>query len=255
MVLADNRITYVGHATLLLEMDGVRLLTDPLLRGRVLHLQRRSRAVAEEMYRNIDAVLISHLHWDHLDIASLRLLEQETQLIVPAGAAVLLRKRGFSNIQEIDAGDSISIGTLTIEATPAKHHVNPWLFGSSAPCLGYLVKGSQSIYFPGDTDLFPGMADLVKDLDVALIPVWGWGPNLGAGHMNPARAAEALTLLCPRIAIPIHWGTFYPRGVGWLRSNLLTEPPRLFAQEAAKRMPQVQIHILTPGDALDISKV
>jgi len=248
-----NQITYIGHATLLLEMDGVRLLTDPLLRDSVLHLQRRSISVKKSLYHNIDAVLISHLHLDHFDIPSLRLIGRETYLIVPAGVADLLHQRGFSNIKEMRSGDTARVGALTIVATHAKHDSRHPPFYPSTDCLGYLIKGSQKVYFPGDTDLFPGMVDMADDLDVALLPVWGWGPNLGPGHMNPQRAAEALTLLRPRIAIPIHWGTFYPRWLGWLRANLMIEPPQLFLQYAAKLMPDVDIHILTPGSSLPLS--
>jgi L-ascorbate metabolism protein UlaG (beta-lactamase superfamily) len=197
-------------------------------------------------------VLISHLHWDHLDIPSLRLLGLETRLLVPAGAAGLLNKRGFRNILEMQPGDTTQVGGLTIGATYAKHNGNILPSGSSTGCLGYLVKGSHRIYFAGDTDLFTGMADLSENLDVALLPVWGWGPNLGEGHMNPQRAAQALKLLRPCIAIPIHWGTFYPIGLGWLRPYLLVDPPQIFQREAAKLMPEVAIHILAPGSTLDL---
>jgi L-ascorbate metabolism protein UlaG (beta-lactamase superfamily) len=250
---AVNQITYIGHATLLLEIDGVRLLTDPLLRDRIFHLTRRSPPVRTSLFQQIDAVLISHLHRDHMDIPSLRLLGQEIPLIVPAGAADLLHKRGFKNIEEMRSKDTTRIGGLTIEATPAVHNNSHLPSGLSVGCLGFLIRGSQSIYFPGDTDVYPGMAGLADDLDVALLPVWGWGPNLGAGHMDPERAAEALTLLRPRIAIPIHWGTFYPLGLGWLRPHLMSEPPQIFKREAATQMPQVEIHILPPGSSLDLS--
>jgi L-ascorbate metabolism protein UlaG (beta-lactamase superfamily) len=253
-----NRITYVGHATVLLEMDGVRLLTDPLLRERVLHLQRRSAAVEASQYQDLDAVLISHLHGDHLDIPSLRSLGRETRLIVPAGAAGLLHKHGFGNIEEVNIGDEVRIRGLSIQATYAEHESRNFPPGRSAACLGYLIQGSQTVYFAGDTDLFPGMADLAnglaEGLEVALLPVWGWGPNLGRGHMDPKRAAEALTLLRPRVAIPIHWGTFYPRWLGWLRPHLLSEPPEIFREEAARRAPEVDVQILAPGSALDLSR-
>jgi L-ascorbate metabolism protein UlaG (beta-lactamase superfamily) len=248
-----NQITYIGHATLLFEMDGVRLLTDPILRDSVFHLHRRSASVSSSSYQNIDSVLISHLHRDHFDIPSLRMLGRETQLIVPAGAADLLRKKGFSNIDEMRPGDSARIGTLSVQATYAQHQSTYPPFGPSTEALGYLIRGTQSIYFPGDTDVFPGMADLADGLDVALLPVWGWGPNIGPGHMNPHRAAEALTLLRPHMAIPIHWGTFYPRWLGWFRPNLMVLPPQLFRQEASKQMPMVEIHVLTPGSSVSLS--
>jgi L-ascorbate metabolism protein UlaG (beta-lactamase superfamily) len=91
-----------------------------------------------------------------------------------------------------------------------------------------------------------------NDLDVALLPVWGWGPHLSPGHMNPRRATETLTLLRPRIAIPIHWGTFYPRWLGWFRAHHMVDPPQLFIKEAAKITPNVEIHVLIPGDSLSI---
>jgi L-ascorbate metabolism protein UlaG (beta-lactamase superfamily) len=244
---ALNQVTYIGHATLLIEIDGVRVLTDPLLRDRVFHLHRRSVPVNPSQYQAIDAVLISHLHLDHFDLPSLKMLGQETQLIVPSGAADLLHKKGYTHIIEMHPGNKIDVGPVSIEATHAKHHGRHPPFGPSADTLGFLIRGSTCIYFAGDTDLFPEMVNLAHELDVALLPIWGWGPNLGPGHMNPARAAEALMLLNPRIAIPIHWGTFYPRGLGWFKKQLLTEPPQLFFQYASQLMPDIDVQILPPG--------
>ena len=75
--------------------------------------------------------------------------------------------------------------------------------------MGYLIRGSHQIYFAGDTDLFEGMATLAPDLEIALVPIWGWGPSLGPGHLDPRRAAEALRLLQPLLAVPIHWETLH----------------------------------------------
>jgi L-ascorbate metabolism protein UlaG (beta-lactamase superfamily) len=103
------------------------------------------------------------------------------------------------------------------------------------------------VYFAGDTDVHESMKDL-GPLDVALLPVWGWGPKLGEGHLNPRTAAEALVLLRPRIAVPIHWGTFFPVG---LRGTRLADPPHEFARHAAEVAPDVDVRILAPGEALD----
>ena len=108
----------------------------------------------------------------------------------------------------------------------------------------------RRVYFAGDTDLFDGMTEL-GELDLALIPVWGWGPRLGAGHLDPERAAEALALIEPRIAVPIHWGTLFPR-INRDRNDRLTAPPHEFAATAARVAPAVDIRILSPGDALDL---
>jgi L-ascorbate metabolism protein UlaG (beta-lactamase superfamily) len=111
-----------------------------------------------------------------------------------------------------------------------------------------LISGSSSVYFAGDTDIFPEMADLDSDLDVALLPVWGWGPTLGNDHMSPKRAAESLSLLKPKMAVPIHWGTFAPIGLGWIQPSFLTEPPHQFKGHANDIAPGVDVRIVDPGN-------
>jgi L-ascorbate metabolism protein UlaG (beta-lactamase superfamily) len=248
-------LTYVGHATLLLETDGIRLLTDPLLRSRVTHLRRRALPVSHDLYRDIDAVLISHLHWDHFDRASLRCIDRQTRFIVPSGSARLLRREGFRQIDEVDLGDHVHVGPVAIKATYADHGNLRLPFGRKADSLGYLIKGAHTTYFPGDTDIFSGMARLSDRLDLALMPVWGWGPSLGPGHMDAERAAEALTLLQPRVAVPIHWGTFHPIGMGRLSKKVLRRPPRLFASRAARRAPGVKVLVLQPGESADVASL
>ena len=116
---------------------------------------------------------------------------------------------------------------------------------------GFVVTGNASLYFAGDTDLFPEMADLAADrLDVALLPVGGWGPRLGKGHLDPQRAVEALGLIRPRIAIPIHFGLLRPLGLGHLDLTYLAKPGDLFARLAAEAAPEVEVRILAPGQSL-----
>src|SRR6185436_1994360 len=103
------RITYIGHATVLIEMAGQRLLTDPILRDRVSFLRRRGRPVDPALFQDLDVVLISHLHYDHLDIPSLRLLRHDTHLIVPAGSARFFQWYGFRQIEEIRVGETTGV--------------------------------------------------------------------------------------------------------------------------------------------------
>lgn len=233
-------LTYVGHATVLLDLDGVRLLTDPVLRPRVLHLRRATPVPAEAM-RGLDAVLVSHGHWDHLDLPSLERLGRELPVVCARGLGGLLRRRRFAHVVELTAGEDLRIGGLTVTATHADHEGSRGPLLARADPVGFVVSGSRRIYFAGDSDLFAGMAELAP-LDVALLPVWGWGPTLGPGHLDPLRAAEALTLLRPRVAVPIHWGTLAP-----LRSAPDPEPPRAFARHAAELAPEVEVRILEPG--------
>lgn len=255
---SKNRITYVGHATLLIEIDGMRFLTDPLLRNRVGFLQRQgtpiesiwSKLAHKEL--EIDAVLISHVHWDHLDLPSLRLLDPATHLIVPRGGARLLSKLGFEHISEVGVHETLAVGSIEVQATYAKHNGSRVPFMQAADCLGYLLRGRQQIYFAGDTDLFAEMGTLSDDLDVALLPVWGWGPTLRGGHLDPYRAAQALTMLRPRLAIPIHWGTFLPFGYTWLKPRFFTQPPHAFKRHAVSLAPEVGVHIVQPGESLNV---
>jgi L-ascorbate metabolism protein UlaG (beta-lactamase superfamily) len=114
--------------------------------------------------------------------------------------------------------------------------------GPTAPAIGFVLRGSRSVYFAGDTDLFDGMSDLGGPVDLALLPVWGWGPTLGRGlHMDPLRAAEALRRIRPRAAVPIHWGTYWPHAMGRVYPDRRVEPPAAFAEYASELAPDVRV--------------
>jgi L-ascorbate metabolism protein UlaG (beta-lactamase superfamily) len=157
-------------------------------------------------------------------------------------------------VVELAPGRSHRVGPLLVTATPAVHPIGGR--GVEAQPVGYLVEGSRRAYFAGDTDLFDGMAALGdRGLDLALLPVWGWGPTLGPGHLDPERAARATASLSPRLAVPIHWGTFYPAGLRHLRPRALTEPPLAFAAHARALAPAVAVQIAPPGATARISAV
>ena len=244
------RLTYVGHATVLVELDGVRVLTDPVVRRRVLHL-RRSGVVPADYLRDVDAVLVSHAHWDHLDTSSLARVGRGVRIVLPRGAGRLVRRRRFRNVLEVDVGDEIELGAVTVTATEADHDAGRGPLGVRAPALGYVVTGTKRIYFAGDTDLVPGMAVLAP-LDVALLPVAGWGPRLPPGHLDPRRAAEALRLLRPRVAVPIHWGTYSLITRRRLSPSAERAPAEEFASHAAELAPAVDVRILGLGQTLDL---
>lgn len=236
-------VTWLGHSTALLELRGARLLTDPVLRPRLAHLTRRAAPVDRAQLERIDAVLISHVHRDHLDVPSLRLLAPDVAIVVPRGAG--RHVRGHGDVHELDVGAATRIGGVTVEATPAVHRARRG--GRRIPALGYIVD--DDVYFAGDTELFAAMAQLAP-LTAALLPVWGYGTSLGPGHLDPGRAAEALALLRPRVAIPIHWGTLFPLHRGRAGHRLLTQPPLDFARHAERVAPDVQVAILAPGERL-----
>ena len=126
----------------------------------------------------------------------------------------------------------------------------PRMGGPEADTLGFVVEADdRRIYFAGDTDAFPEMEEQIGPADVALLPVWGWGPSLGSGHLDPQGAAQVAARLRPRVAVPIHWGTFFPTGLKRLRPDRLTEPPHEFARFTAELAPDVEVRVLEPGVA------
>jgi L-ascorbate metabolism protein UlaG (beta-lactamase superfamily) len=251
----EERLTWVGHATVLLEIGGARLLTDPVLRARLLHLRRHGRRPHPAVVERIDAALISHLHLDHLHLPSLRLLGRGVRVVVPRGAGRILARRGFADVVELGVGDTIDVAGATVTALRAVHDGRRLPFGAAVEPLGYRIDGATRVYFAGDTDLFDAMAQLAGHIDVAMLPIWGWGPSLGPGHMDPLEAARAVALVRPRVVIPIHWGTLFPIGLEQRHGHLLVEPPLRFARHVRELAPEVEVRVLAPGDALALGKV
>jgi L-ascorbate metabolism protein UlaG (beta-lactamase superfamily) len=263
---------FLGHSTVRVELAGRTVLTDPLLTAGLGPLRRVVPPLHPSSWAGVDLVLISHLHGDHLHLPSLRRLGRGVPVVVPRGAGRWLRGKGFSAVEELGPGETLTDGGLTVTATEARHSAHRWgprfTHGPHAPAVGHLLQGSPvgapgerlSVYIAGDTDLFPGMAGLCGTppaLDVAVLPVWGWGPTLGPGHLDPVRAAQAVTLLRPRVAVPVHWGTLALAGLNRLatpwRARMraqLTEPPERFAAAVAAGGSGATVAVTRPGHAV-----
>jgi L-ascorbate metabolism protein UlaG (beta-lactamase superfamily) len=197
----------------------------------------------------VDAVLLSHLHYDHLDLPSLKLLPGDVRVLAPAGAAAVLRPARVGSLVELAPGDTADVSGLRIEATPAEHDDRRRPLGARATPIGFVVRSSPSVYFAGDTGVFAGMADLAP-VDLALLPVAGWGPTMGPGHMDAEEAAKAAALLRPRVAVPIHWGTLHPRGRR--RGAWFHAPPHEFAARVRELAPDIHVRILEPHGSLEL---
>lgn len=244
-----NGLTWLGHSTVVIDVDGTRLVTDPVLGRRVWHL-RREVAVDLRVLDTLAGILVSHSHFDHLDRASLRRLDRALPVVVPSGVGGLLRGWGFARVREVVAGDELELSGLTLRVTHAEHASSRWPSTPRSASVGYVAEGSARVYFAGDTDLFDGMAG-VGPVDVAALPVSGWGPRLPPGHLDVTRAAEALRLLQPRIAVPIHWGTFRtPFG-----PPLDDRPARELVRAAAEVAPDVDVRILRIGETMALEAV
>ena len=139
-------------------------------------------------------------------------------------------------------------------AFPALHDGNRPPLGPRAIALGFVIAGSSRTYYAGDTDIFPEMERLRGETDLALLPVWGWGPRLGPGHMNPERAAEAAAMIGAPVTIPIHWGGLFPEGFHKVWPHRLVEPPREFSRYAHRIGAPTDVRILEPGDIASIDR-
>lgn len=246
------RLTYVGHGTVLIEVAGARILTDPLLRRHMGPLLRRGPLPEPGLLGDLDVILISHLHVDHLDIRSLRLLDKRTPVLIPEHGAALVRRQGFADVRSLAPDEVMEMAGVRIEATAAYHGGKRYPVTRAGDAVGYLVGAGPTFYFAGDTGLFPGMAELAGRIDVALLPISGWGVTLPDDHLNPLTAAKALPLLRPRIAVPVHWGVYYPPGMLTVWRGRDVQPPRAFARYAAKLAPEVEVRVVAPGESASI---
>lgn len=233
---------------MLLSIDGVQVLTDPFLRTRLGPLQRHGSRPATEPLRP-DVVLISHGHRDHFDRASLARVGGEPVFVVPKGLGTAIRNDGSirGDVIELVAGQVAEIGGVEIRATPARHWISPG--APRAQPIGYVIERGVRVYFAGDTGAFGGMRDFARDVDLALVPVWTWGPHLGPGHLGPRAAASVIRDLAPGAAVPIHWGTLYPRGLHRVWRRPLDEPAERFADHVHDIAPAVDVRVLRPGDS------
>jgi L-ascorbate metabolism protein UlaG (beta-lactamase superfamily) len=154
-------------------------------------------------------------------------------------------------VEELSAGDRTRVGEVEVRAVPAEHDDRRLPLGDArAEPIGFVVDAGLRVYFAGDTSLFDGMS-AVGPVDLALLPVAGWGPTMGPGHMDAADAARAAAMVGARVAVPIHWGTFAPlttRAGDWF-----SEPPREFAAQVAELAPGVEVRILSPGESTEVA--
>jgi L-ascorbate metabolism protein UlaG (beta-lactamase superfamily) len=203
----------------------------------------------------VDVVLVSHLHLDHLDLPSLRRVPATATVVVPDGAGSWLRRAGRERVLELAVGEFVDLGGVRLSAVPARHGGFRPPRGPRAEAIGYLLEGRQSVYFAGDTGLFDAMHQLAPDgLDVALLPVSGWGLTLPlATHLDPAAAARAARLLGARVAVPIHWGTYRPAGLHHraLRGDR-HRPPRELVRIAAEVVPGAVVRALDIGESMGL---
>jgi L-ascorbate metabolism protein UlaG (beta-lactamase superfamily) len=257
-------ITWWGHSTTTMELGGQRILTDPMLTRRVAHLSRIGGAAPTAAALRADAVVVSHLHMDHLHLPSLRLLGADVRVIAPAGAASLLSRTCpelSERLEEVMPGDVVDVEGVRVRVVPAQHdgRRSP-VSRHRGPALGYVLETGDAaaptrVWFAGDTGLFDDMTQ-IGPVDVAVVPVSGWGPSLGSTHLDPEQAAEAVRRVGAHDAVPVHYGTFWPIGLRHVHPASFN---RYFLDQgtrfAARVGPTVRAHVLDHGESVTIAGV
>jgi L-ascorbate metabolism protein UlaG (beta-lactamase superfamily) len=230
-------VTWWGHASTTVEIGGVRIVTDPLLDDRLFHLRRYAETPAAAA-TEADLVLVSHLHHDHCHLPSLRRFDPDVPVLLPHGGEGLLGDR--PHVVPVRPGDEVEVAGVRIAVLPA-HHDGRRLPRSRfrGPALGFRVEaGERSLWYPGDTG---SRVDLtaVAPVDLALVPVGGWGHSLGDEHLDPGEAAGLVDRVGARWAVPVHWGTFFPRGLAVVarrtHRRMFVTPGERFAAAMARR--------------------
>lgn len=250
------RATWLGHSTTFLEIDGLRILTDPVWGDRASFVgwagPKRFFAppVPLEDLPMPDVVVISHDHYDHLDRATIRRMKAwDTRFVVPLGVGRRLAGWGVpqSRITELDWWGTTSVGPLAIVCTPARHASGRSLFDKDRTLwAGFAFLGtSHRVYFSGDTGLFPGLVDIGARLgpfDLTLIESGAYNRAWPDWHLGPEQAVAAHRLVRGKLLLPIHWGTFKLAPHGW------TEPAERVAAAAGKHTAVV---IPRPGESIE----
>ncbi len=240
-------LTWLGHSTVVIDLAGQRLLTDPLLLPHNGLLRRRGPTPYPAQWAGVDAVLVSHLHHDHAELPSLRLVPG-TPVLTGERNGRWLRRKG---IDGRGADDWTGVGPVEVRLVRAIHHGRPMPHRPN-DAHGHLIRsGATTLWAAGDTSLYDDMGRLpalagVERLDVVLVPIGGWGPRLSAHHMGPAQAAEACALTGARWALPVHWGTLHPPLMAW---DWFDRPLDAFAAEVAAVAPGCEVIRLPLGES------
>jgi len=247
-------LRWLGHASVVLDVGGARLLTDPLLRAHAGLLRRRGGTPDPAAWADPSAVLVSHLHHDHAELGSLRLLGDAPVLSAPANARWLAH-HGVRSAVGLGADEWWTVpGTaVRVRPVPAVHGDRPMPHRPNATQGFLVVAPGLRAWFAGDTAPYPHMRRLPElaggPIELALVPVGGWGPRLSGGHMDPVQAAEVCEAVGVRWAVPVHWGTLHAPASRRLPPGWMDRGGPAFAHALGRRG-TVEPVLLAPGEAV-----
>lgn len=244
--------TFVAHSCMLIETDNFNFITDPIFRERIAFGFKRAlhplKIKINDLPR-IDAILISHGHYDHLDVPSLKKFSKNIPIVIPKKRGKLCKRMGFSDVRGLDLRETTVVNGVKITAVPAYHFPGRSLQFYVKDYQGYVIEGSKTVYFSGDTGLnnnFKEIGEKFK-IDLAILPIGAYVPaSFREHHLSPEDALEAVKLLNARKMIPVHWGTFK------LSLEPITEPPERLMQSAKSEGLEDRVVLIQHGDKIKI---
>jgi L-ascorbate metabolism protein UlaG (beta-lactamase superfamily) len=219
----EPRLTWIGHSSFLVSLAGRHVLVDPVFgrwigpapTRRISFPRHGEPGLLPSQLPPLAAVLISHNHYDHLDLPSLRALPAAVPLLVPLGLGRWFRRHGFPAVRELGWWDEIDIGPLAVTFVPARHWSRRTFWDTNRSWWGGFViaAGGRAVYHAGDSATFPGFAEIGRRfprLDAALLPIGGYEPRwfMASAHMDPDEAGRAFLATGARCLVPLHWGAF-----------------------------------------------
>ena len=250
---ADHEIgiTWLGHAGFLVQMEGANVLIDPnwaLWHGPVKRVRHPS-LYAHDL-PPIDLVLITHAHFDHLHVPSLRRIADGQPIIVPRGVGDIVKRLDFSDIVELDTWDSVGFHDMRITLTPARHWGARMIHDTHRHFGGFLMESRErTVFHCGDSALFDGFKEIGDraEIDIALMPIGAYNAPSGRPvHMNPEEALDAFQMLQASSMVPMHHDTF-PLG-----GEPILEPAMRLRSAAEQHGLIERVHILNEGGSLVI---
>jgi L-ascorbate metabolism protein UlaG (beta-lactamase superfamily) len=250
-------ITWIGHASFLVRIGGRIILLDPVFSERIgwVYPRHGPPGVTADQLPPIDAVCVSHNHYDHLDLPSIEALPRTATVVVPAGLGSIFVKREFARVVELEWWEATTVGALRVTLVPACHWSKRRMFDTNRTLWGGFVleDDEYSVYFAGDTAWFEGFAEIGRrfpGLDAALLPIGGYDPAwfMEHNHLNPEQAGRAFLDCGARVMLPMHWGCFA------LSDEPLLEPvERLKAWWSTAALPsERRLEVLAVGETLEL---
>ncbi|WP_018753908.1 MBL fold metallo-hydrolase [Paenibacillus sanguinis] len=256
----ENTVTWIGHSTFLIQYQGLNIVTDPVWAAR-MGFQRRLTApgIAIADLPPIDVILLSHSHYDHMHVASIRrIYSADTTVVVPVGLGRKMRRKGFRRVLEMSWWEQLPIGQVLVSFVPTQHWTRRTLFDTNTSHWGgYVLEPKefepdhkpQVIYFAGDSGYFSGFAEIGQrfNIDIALLPIGAYEPEwfMTSQHTTPEEALQAFVDVKGKLMIPMHYGTFR------LADDTAREALDRLEQDRKQRgIPEEQIRILFHGETL-----